>query len=162
MIVGFEPVLSKEPHILILGSMPSVTSLEKQEYYGFKYNRFWKVLSHVYQKPIETYQQKLDIIFQNHLALWDVIHACEREGSLDSAIHHEEVNSIDELLQAYPSIHTIICNGKKSYQVYQKYFKQLNIKVYVCPSTSNANAMWKLDKLIEAWNTILEGENNGN
>ena len=162
MIVGFEPVLSKEPHILILGSMPSVTSLTKKEYYGFAHNRFWKVMSAIYDTSIESYDQKLEIIYQNHLALWDVIHACERDSSLDSAIYHEIVNPIDALLEKYPSIHTIICNGQKSYQVYQKYFKHLNIQVYALPSTSNANAMWKLERLCEAWKERFIGDYHGN
>lgn len=162
MIVGFPPILSNDVKILILGSMPSVTSLEKQEYYGYQHNRFWKVLSYLYQMPINTYDEKKQIILQNQLGLWDVIHACEREGSLDSAIHHEIVNPIDELLIQYPSIHTIICNGKKSYQIYQKYFKHLNIHVISLPSTSNANAMWKLERLYEVWNKGLKGDNDGN
>ena len=162
MIVGFEPVVSKEPHILILGSMPSVTSLDKQEYYGYRYNRFWKMMSSIYNCSIDTYEQKLNIILNNHLALWDVIHACEREGSLDSAITNEIVNPIDELLNKYPSIHMIICNGKKSHQVYQKYFKHLSVKVLLLPSTSNANAMWKFERLCEVWKESLKGEHDGN
>lgn len=156
MIVGFEPVIAKDAEILILGSMPSVTSLAKHEYYGFAHNRFWKVMSQIYQMPIETYEQKLAIITSQKLALWDVIHACEREGSLDSAIHSEIVNEIDVLLQQYPSIHTIICNGKKSYQTYMKHFKHLNIQVVSLPSTSNANALWKLDKLCMVWKETLK------
>lgn len=156
MIVGFEPVIAKDTEILILGSMPSVTSLTKKEYYGFAHNRFWKVMSQIYQMPIDTYEEKLNIITSQKLALWDVIHACEREGSLDSAIHNEIVNPIDQLLYQYPSIHTIICNGKKSYQTYMKYFKYLNIKVVSLPSTSNANAIWKLDQLCAVWKENLK------
>ncbi|MEE0830970.1 MAG: DNA-deoxyinosine glycosylase [Longicatena sp.] len=156
MIVGFEPVIAKDTEILILGSMPSVTSLTKKEYYGFAHNRFWKVMSQIYQMPIDTYEEKLNIITSQKLALWDVIHACEREGSLDSAIHNEIVNPIDQLLYQYPSIHTIICNGKKSYQTYMKYFKHLNIKVVSLPSTSNANAIWKLDQLCAVWKENLK------
>ena len=74
------------------------------------------MMSSIYNCSIDTYEQKLNIILNNHLALWDVIHACEREGSLDSAITNEIVNPIDELLNKYPSIHMIICNGKKSHQ----------------------------------------------
>ena len=61
MIVGFEPVIAKDTEILILGSMPSVTSLTKKEYYGFAHNRFWKVMSQIYQMPIDTYEEKINI-----------------------------------------------------------------------------------------------------
>ena len=44
MLKGFAPIIAKQPRVMILGSMPSVTSLEKQEYYGFAHNRFWNCL----------------------------------------------------------------------------------------------------------------------
>ncbi|MFC4559078.1 hypothetical protein ACFO3D_12840 [Virgibacillus kekensis] len=33
-LTSFDPVLSEEPNVLILGSMPGGMSLEKGEYYG--------------------------------------------------------------------------------------------------------------------------------
>ena len=78
MLIGFAPIIADEPRVLILGSMPSVTSLEKQEYYGYRHNRFWKIMSACFDMPIETYAQKQKIICSHHLILWDVIHACER------------------------------------------------------------------------------------
>lgn len=156
MITGLDPIIAKDAHILILGSMPSVTSLEKQEYYGYRFNRFWKVLASIYDCDVTDYTQKTQLILDHQLALWDVIHSCEREGSLDSAIRNEIVNPIDELLETYPDIHTIICNGRKSYDTYMKHFAHLPIRVLSLPSTSNANAMWKLDRLIEAWRKALK------
>ena len=35
MIVGFDPIIAEEPRVMILGSMPSVTSLERRQYYGY-------------------------------------------------------------------------------------------------------------------------------
>ena len=40
-ITGFKPVVGKKPVVLILGSMPSVASLERREYYGNPGNHFW-------------------------------------------------------------------------------------------------------------------------
>ena len=54
MLIGFDPIVADEPRVLILGSMPSVTSLEKQEYYGYRHNRFWKIMSACFDMPIET------------------------------------------------------------------------------------------------------------
>lgn len=136
---------------MILGSMPSVTSLEKQEYYGFKHNRFWKIMETVFHMPIDTYEAKQAIIYQHHILLWDVIGECEREGSLDSKIKHEVVNNIAEMLQDYPNIDRIICNGRKSYDLYQKHFSQLAITCTYLPSTSNANRSIKEDVLYEKW-----------
>ena len=102
MLKGFDPIIAPCPYVMILGSMPSVASLEKQEYYGFKHNRFWKIMNHMFQMPIDTYEQKKQIILTHHMILWDVIGECEREGSLDNAIRHEKVNDIAYLIQAHP------------------------------------------------------------
>lgn len=155
MLEGFPPIIADEPRIVILGSMPSVTSLEKQEYYAFQHNRFWKIMSYVYDMPITTYEEKKAIIYQQQLLLWDVIHTCEREGSLDSKIRNEQVNPIDEVITQYPSIQKIICNGKKSYQLYQKNFSHLPISCMVLPSTSNANRTITEETLFQVWKEAL-------
>lgn len=155
MLEGFLPIISKQPRILILGSMPSVTSLDKQEYYAYKHNRFWKIMSSMYQMPIATYKEKKNIIYQNHLLLWDVIQKCEREGSLDSHIKNEQVNRIDLLYDQYPTIQKVLCNGKKSYQLYQKHFSHLPIECVSLPSTSNANRTIKEEALFKIWKDAL-------
>lgn len=155
MLKGFPPLIAKEPYIMILGSMPSVTSLDKQEYYGFKHNRFWKIMNYIFQMPIHTYEEKKDIILQHHILLWDVIGECEREGSLDSNIKNEVVNDISSLIQNYPSIHMVICNGRKSYDLYQKHFSQLPVSCIYLPSTSNANRSIKEEVLFSKWEEAL-------
>lgn len=155
MLIGFDPVIAQEPRIMILGSMPSVTSLEKQEYYGFAHNRFWKFMHRIYDMPISTYEEKKEIIYTHHMILWDVIHSCERQGSLDSAIHHETVNDIEGLLQNYSGIKQVICNGRKSYDLYQKHFQHLQIPCMYLPSTSNANRSLKEEVLFECWSKTL-------
>lgn len=155
MIVGFPPIIADQARVMILGSMPSVTSLEKQEYYGFSHNRFWKIMNLVYHMPIDNYEQKKQIIYHNQLILWDVIASCEREGSLDSDIRQEIVNPIDELIMQY-SITKVICNGRKSYDLYQKHFKELPVICCYLPSTSNANRSIKEDVLIQQWVQALK------
>lgn len=155
LIKGFDPIVSNNSKVLILGSMPSVVSLDKQEYYGFAHNRFWKIMHTVFHDEITSYDKKKQLIINNHLALWDVIHACEREGSLDSAIRNVEVNNLSEFLKRYPNINAVICNGKKSYELYMRYFKNEKVKVYVLPSTSNANRTIKEDVLFSKWKLLL-------
>lgn len=161
MLEGFNPIIGNDPIALILGSMPSVTSLEKHEYYGFKHNRFWKIMHTYFQMPIDTYEQKKNIIKSHHLILWDVIKTCEREGSLDSSIHNVIVNPIDKLINMYPSIQYVICNGRKSYDLYKKHFSKLKINVIYLPSTSNANRTIKEEELLKQWKSTLKkiGEN---
>lgn len=156
MIIGLQPIQSTLPTILILGSIASVTSLDKNEYYGFAHNRFWKIMQHVYHMPITTYEEKVQIILQKNIALWDVIGSCEREGSLDSAIRDVEVNDIETLLLNNPSITHILCNGKKSYTLYQKHFSHINIHCSSLPSTSNANRSISEEQLFQLWENALK------
>ena len=44
----FEPIINSNSEILILGSFPSIKSREENFYYMNEYNRFWKVLSILY------------------------------------------------------------------------------------------------------------------
>ena len=156
MLEGFQPILSSTPKVLILGSMPSVTSLEKHEYYGFKHNRFWKIMHAYFQKPISTYEEKQAIIKEHQLMVWDVIAMCEREGSLDSKIKNVTPNPIKEQLENYPSIEAIICNGKKSYDLFLRYFKDVDLPIIYLPSTSNANRTIKEEVLFDLWFTTLD------
>lgn len=156
MLKGFEPIIAHDPYVMILGSMPSVTSLDKQEYYGFKHNRFWKIMQSMFQMPIQTYEEKKQIILTHHMILWDIIGECEREGSLDSAIRHEKINDIESLIQTYPTIRLVICNGKKSYDLYQKHFKMIQIPSIYLPSTSNANRTVKEQDLFEIWQQVFK------
>lgn len=151
MISGFDPIIAKMPKVLILGSMPSITSLDTQEYYGFKHNRFWKIMSEYFKEEFTTYTDKINCIQQHHIILWDVIHQCERVGSLDSQIKAVQVNDIDTLLLKYTSIRYVICNGNKSYALFQKHFSHLPVQCFALPSTSNANRSISEKDLFQKW-----------
>ena len=103
------------------------------------------------------YQQKLKILLQNNIALWDTIKSCKRDGSLDSDIQNETPNDIYGLLKKFPKLKTICLNGNKSYSTFKKYFPDL-LEKYSChkmPSTSPANAKYSLDTLIKDWSSIV-------
>ncbi len=155
MLKGFPPIIAKHPIAMILGSMPSVTSLEKQEYYGFKHNRFWKFLSRYFHEELYDYEDKKKLILAHRLILWDVIGSCEREGSLDSNIRCEEVNDIRGLVRKYPDLRYVICNGKKAYDLYQRHFFDLPLICLSLPSTSNANRTIKEEDLYKKWEAAL-------
>lgn len=156
MLQGFKPIIGTNPRVLILGSMPSVTSLSKNEYYGFAHNRFWKFMSQIFACELPTYEDKKTLIENNSIILWDVIQSCEREGSLDSAIRHEVVNDIDSLVKDYPSLSYVVCNGKKAYDLYQKHFSHIALPCISLPSTSNANRTIKEEELFEEWKKTVE------
>lgn len=153
---SFQPVINDNSKILILGSMPGIKSLEEQEYYAHAKNRFWKVMAELCNcknLPELCYEDRLNLLLQNNFALWDTIKFCNRDGSLDSDIKNEVPNAVDELLKKYPNIKLIYLNGNKSFSVFKKYFPSLlnTYKCIKCPSTSPANARYKLEDLVKEW-----------
>lgn len=152
----FAPVADEKCRILILGSMPGERSLELQQYYGHKNNRFWRMMAELLNNGElpEDYEVRKQMLLSSRIALWDVIACCRREGSLDSAIREEEYNDLQGFLAKHPQIKRICCNGGKSYSALQKYCRchPLNgVEILAMPSTSPANARWNLKKLKEKW-----------
>lgn len=157
-IIGFDPIIHEGDQVLILGSMPSVESLKQQMYYANKTNRFWKILGSIYSVETESHQQKLRVLEIGHIALWDICHSCVRKNSADATIREVIQNDIPDLLDKNPTIQKIICNGKTSYQKLCQYYPQLIEMTCVCPSTSAANAKYRLDNLIQEYERILKYE----
>lgn len=153
-----KPVYDKNSKILILGSFPSVKSREEMFFYGHRQNRFWKVTSAVFEcrEPV-TIEEKKSFLLDHGIAVWDVIASCEIEGSSDSSIKNVVPNNLSEILNV-AQIQKIFINGKTAEKYYNKYIKdKTGIEAVCLPSTSPANAMWSLDKLIEAWSEINIG-----
>lgn len=156
MIKGFEPLGSKDANILILGSMPSVASLSKQEYYAHPQNRFWKLLAAIYDIELVHYESKVACLQDHQLILWDVIAECERDGSLDSKIRKVSPNALISFLQQNPNIQKILLNGQKAGKEYQKrYGAMITIPASVLPSTSPANATCSFEQLLAVWKEAL-------
>ena len=93
------PVYDENSRVLILGSFPSVKSREYGFFYGHKQNRFWKVIANICGEAVpETIEEKKSLLLNNGIALWDVIHSCEIEGSADSSIKNAVPNNINYII----------------------------------------------------------------
>ena len=104
--------LPPEPRYLILGSFPSAQSLERREYYGNPRNHFWRIVAICFGKPEpRSYGDKLALLREGRIALWDVYAACERLGSLDKDIAAGTMNPISRFIAARPGIEAIGLNG---------------------------------------------------
>lgn len=151
---NIEPIYNEQSRILILGSFPSVKSREAQFFYHHPQNRFWKILGHVFQDDIpQTIEEKKNFLLKHHIALWDVIESCEIKGSSDSSISQVKVNDLDRIINHCPIEH-IYTNGNLSDKYYHRYF-HYEIPCHKLPSSSPANAAYRLDQLIECWKIIL-------
>ena len=152
----FGPLFSAKSEVLILGSFPSVKSREQHFFYGHPQNRFWKVIAALYhtETPV-TIPEKKELILRSGLALWDTIASCTVTGSSDASIRDVRANDLSVILDHSP-IRKICCNGKTSWQLYEKWIRPQTGREALClPSTSPANAQWTLERLMEAWAVIL-------
>lgn len=151
----FPPLYNKDSKILILGSFPSVKSREQMFFYGHPQNRFWKVISLVFEcSEPQTVEEKKQLLFENGIALWDVIASCEIVGSSDSSIKDVKVNDLSKILKE-ADIRQIFVNGKTAEKYFKKYTKALINRDAIClPSTSPANAAWSVERLVEKWKAI--------
>lgn len=156
-ISSFPPFIDDQSEILILGSIPGVKSLEKQQYYAHPQNKFWKIILELLNEEFtEDYQTRLEILKKHHIALWDVIDSCERKGSLDSEIKNEEANQIAELLDKHPNIKGIFSNGGKSFKSLQKLLgKNYKLPIFLLPSTSPLHTI-SFERKLEEWKRVLE------
>jgi hypoxanthine-DNA glycosylase len=156
------PLYDRESRILILGSFPSVKSREAQFFYHHPQNRFWKVISTIFEEPLpHTIEEKKDMLLGNHIAVWDVIQSCEITGSSDSSIKNVIPNDLKQIL-GDTGIKNIFVNGNTAHRLYQKYiFPKTGIEVIKLPSTSPANAGCSMECLLEAWSNIKDPTKSG-
>ena len=104
----------------------------------------------------QTIEEKRALLLSAGIAVWDVLAACEIEGSDDSSIRNPEPADIGMVLRSSPRIEKIICNGNAAYKLYLKFFAEEAARhkwpeAVKLPSTSPANAAWNLARLTDAW-----------
>ena len=152
---AFPPLMSGQPDILILGTFPSPLSREKGEYYGNPQNKFWNIIFDVFKTDFNhpDYDQKKQLLFDNHIALWDVIEKCEIIGAADSAIRNPIFNRALPAFIEQNSISTVIFNGQKAYEFYRKEIGDIN--GIILPSTSPANARMNYGEKLSLWAKAL-------
>ncbi|NOT11960.1 MAG: DNA-deoxyinosine glycosylase [Methylococcaceae bacterium] len=160
---GFAPIVAKKAKILILGTMPGVASLEKQQYYGHPRNAFWSVMKALLAMGSELcYEERKQVLTNNGIAVWDVLESCARAGSLDANIDMQSIriNRFEEFFTENNSIKHVFFNGAMAEKLYRTYglptlsgkFPYLHYQRL--PSTSPANASLNLAQKIEAWQIV--------
>ncbi|MBL3730921.1 DNA-deoxyinosine glycosylase [Lysinibacillus sp. HST-98] len=116
------PIVDSATRVLIVGSMPGKQSLEKQQYYGNPRNHFWPIMGELLEIAIpDNYTERIALLKNNAIGLWDTIATCEREGSLDAAIRNEKPNDFQTLFEQYPNIQLVLFNGAKAFEVFKKH-----------------------------------------
>ena len=162
LLSGLEPAGSSAPRVLVLGSMPGALSLDRQAYYAHPRNRFWWLMEQVFGIPVTApYGERLQQLESHGVALWDVLHHCERVGSLDRDIvpASEVANDIVGYLRERPSLTRVVLNGTKSERSFRKHVQVKTLgralDVRSVSSTSPANATISATDLLQEWRTAL-------
>lgn len=158
---GLLPAGSKQPVLLILGSYPSLSSLQKGEYYGNPRNQFWQIIQEILDIPAAlAYRERITRLAEFKILLWDVLFFCSRTNSSDAAIQDPIPNNIRELLAENLSIRCIALNGRTGSEYYfHRFFSDIMNAGYphllILPSTSPAYAKMRLDEKIDQWKEIV-------
>jgi TDG/mug DNA glycosylase family protein len=155
LLTGLPPVLDRDIHVLILGSFPGEKSLAAKQYYAHPRNQFWPLMSAVLAEDLVglPYRERLVRLLAHRIGLWDVIAACERQGSLDTAIRHAQANDFAALKQCCPQLARVCFNGKTSGKLAPE-FSSAGFETLVLPSSSPANAQFSFVQKLVIWQKI--------
>lgn len=157
-LVGLAPVFDARARLLLLGSFPGAASLQAAQYYAHPRNAFWPAMAELLAEPAlpsRPYADRLQLLRQRRIALWDAVAACQREGSLDTAIQAAEPSDLPELLARLPELRAIGCNGALAHRQTLQILPALPWPVLRLPSTSPAHAGLSLADKIGAWRAAL-------
>jgi len=162
---GFPPIAAPDARILILGSLPGVTSLAARQYYAQPQNVFWRIIGELFAAgPDVPYAARADRLRSNRIALWDVCKEAVRPGSLDAAIDRDSIviNDFGRFFATHPHIAHVCANGTTAHQLYLRHVMpgllpvQAALPLYRLPSTSPAHASLRFTQKLERWRLLLE------
>lgn len=164
MISSFPPIAARDARVLILGSMPGRASLAAGQYYAHPRNAFWPVMAALFGlDPDAAYEHRCRALCRSGVAVWDVLRACVREGSLDSAIDPRsmQANDFAAFFAAHPRIGAVFFNGATAERVYRRHVlptlrrPAAQLPLTRLPSTSPAYASLTVAEKSAAWASAM-------
>ena len=168
-VSSFPPQVGADCRVLVLGTVPSLRSLQMQQSYAHPHNLFWPFMGELFGAGSELpYAERIARLHAVGIGIWDVLRDCERPGSLDSSIRvdSEIANDIPALLDAHPTIAAIALNGAKAQQVFARRIAPFidvatarRVEILTLPSTSPANASIERAVKLERWRSISRWTN---
>lgn len=164
-IHSFQPIADSHARVLILGTVPSVLSLDKQQYYGNPRNQFWPIIYDLFNRqPDDDYASRTAFLLEKRIAIWDVLESCRRTGSSDAKITDPVPNDFETFFARHPNITTVFFNGSKAEELFHrlvagKMQRRDGIAYDRLPSTSPAHAV-PFEKKLQAWKIILKSVNH--
>jgi hypoxanthine-DNA glycosylase len=164
-VESFPPQVGPGCTLLILGTVPSLRSLQLHQSYGHRHNLFWAFMGELFDAgPERAYAERIARLQRVGIGIWDVLERCERPGSLDSSIVRasEVANDIPGLLASQPTIRAIALNGGRAQQSFRRHVAPrlaaagTQVALLDLPSTSPANASMPRALKLERWRVLRE------
>lgn len=159
--LGFAAEAAPDARVLLLGSLPGVRSIEAREYYAHPRNAFWPIVESLF--GIETglpYRQRVVRLTAQGIALWDVLGASRRPGSLDAAIDlaSAQPNDFEAFFAAQRGLRLVAFNGRKAAELFRRLVEpELDggpMEYLTLPSTSPAHAAMSFADKLERWSAV--------
>lgn len=148
-----------DARLLILGSLPSRRSIAEQEYYGHPQNAFWRIMGELIGAA-GSYAERCAALVDHRIALWDVLEASVRPGSMDADIDlgSAQVNDFDSFFKAHADVRRVCFNGQKAAQMFQRFAPGAagSRDTVILPSTSPAFASMGFAEKLERWRAALQ------
>lgn len=157
---SFKPIADGKAEILILGSMPGRASLAARQYYAHPQNAFWRIAAELLEfDRASPYAKRVQALKAARIALWDVLHSCNREGSLDARIENGVANDFRRFFRTHRKIRRVFFNGAKAEATFKRYvlstLRSDSLSFRRLPSTSPANASMSAARKLGAWRAII-------
>jgi hypoxanthine-DNA glycosylase len=148
-------VIAPDTRVLVLGSFPGAASLAAQQYYAHPRNQFWRLVSAVAGEDLAAlpYAERLPRLLAHGFGLWDVLGACEREGSLDANIRSAAANDFERLHTLCPALEMVGFNGQASAR-FAPQFAVAGYRTVTLPSSSPAHAALSFEQKLEQWRQL--------
>jgi TDG/mug DNA glycosylase family protein len=162
IVCSFPPVAAPDARLLILGSMPGKASLAANQYYAHPRNLFWPIMGELFGASLELpYEERLEVLRGEGVALWDVLKECFRVSALDSDIVEASIitNDFADFFARHTQIRHVFFNGAKAEQAFHRYALPTlahlpPIELIRLPSTSPANAATPLATKLALWRLV--------
>lgn len=163
VVAGFPPIVGAGARVLILGTMPSIASLERHEYYGNPRNAFWSLIGELFGIDARSpYRTRTAALAARGVAVWDVAKVCAREASADATIRDVEPNDFAGLFAAQVGIRAVFFNGRKAQELYDRLVRPklaapwASLPSHALPSTSPANAATSRADKLRQWRAVAD------
>jgi hypoxanthine-DNA glycosylase len=146
--LGLPPIMRVDARLLVLGSLPGEASLAAASYYAHPRNQFWRLMGAVTGEPLErlSYDQRLERLMARGVALWDVIHAARRSGSLDGDMREIEARDLEGFVADLPALRAVAFNGGVAARLGRKALAGSDLVLLDLPSSSPAYTLPFADK----------------